>query len=312
MDSLLQSLAEGAYGVDTHGNCTFVNHAFLRILGYKSEDEVVGKHIHSLIHHTRADGSHYPPDECRIYSAYKSNTADHCADEVFWHKDGHAIQVEYWSQPIVVDGVIIGAIATFFDISERKKMEEQIRHLALHDTLTSLPNRRLLIERISQAQLSSKRNHQHAALMFMDLDNFKPLNDTYGHEAGDKLLIEVANRLQKCVREVDTVARIGGDEFIVMLTELDVNEALSKDEATKVAEKIRFDLSQPYLIEVMDERGVISQVEHHCTASIGVTLFKGTVPNKEEIIRVADDAMYQAKSAGRNRVLFMAKKLASA
>lgn len=308
MDSLLQSLAEGAYGVDTHGKCTFVNHAFLRILGYQSEDEVVGKHIHSLIHHTRADGSHYPPDECRIYSAYKSNTADHCADEVFWHKDGHAIQVEYWSQPIVVDGVIIGAIATFFDISERKKMEEQIRHLALHDTLTSLPNRRLLIERISQAQLSSKRNHQHAALMFMDLDNFKPLNDTYGHEAGDKLLIEVANRLQKCVREVDTVARIGGDEFIVMLTELDVNEALSKDEATKVAEKIRFDLSQPYLIEVMDERGVISQVEHHCTASIGVTLFKGTVPNKEEIIRVADDAMYQAKSAGRNRVLFMAKK----
>jgi diguanylate cyclase (GGDEF)-like protein/PAS domain S-box-containing protein len=304
MDSLLQSLAEGAYGVDTHGNCTFVNNSFLRILGYESEDEIVGKHIHELIHHSHADGTYYPASACRIYAAYKNNVADHCADEVFWHKSGYAIQVEYWSQPIVVDGVIIGAIATFFDITERKKMEQQIRHLALHDTLTNLPNRRLLTERINQAQLTSKRNLQYCALMFMDLDNFKPLNDTHGHEAGDKLLIEVSNRLQKCVREMDTVARIGGDEFVVMLTELDAEESLSKQQAKTISEKIRLDLAEPYLINVTNDEGFTVTVEHYCTASIGVVLFRGTAPSKEEIIKLADDAMYQAKNAGRNKIIF--------
>ncbi len=304
MDSLLQSLAEGAYGVDTHGNCTFVNNSFLRILGYETEDEVVGKYIHELIHHSHADGRRYPASECRMYAAFRNNVEVHCADEVFWHKSGHAIQVEYWSQPIVVDGVVIGAIATFFDITERKKMEQQIRYLALHDALTNLPNRRLLIERISQAQLSSKRSLQYGALMFMDLDNFKPLNDAHGHEAGDKLLIEVATRLKKCVREMDTVARIGGDEFVVMLAELDTDESLSRLQAGKVSEKIRSALSEPYLIDVTDEEGVTATVEHFCTASIGVVLFKGASPSKEEVIKLADDAMYQAKNAGRNKIIF--------
>lgn len=304
MDSLLQSLAEGAYGVDTHGNCTFVNNSFLRILGYESEDEIVGKHIHELIHHSHADGRHYPASECRMYAAFRNNIEVHCSDEVFWHKSGHAIQVEYWSQPIVVDGAVIGAIATFFDITERKKMEQQIRHLALHDALTNLPNRRLLIERINHAQLSSKRNLQYGALMFMDLDNFKPLNDAHGHEAGDKLLIEVATRLKKCVREMDTVARIGGDEFVVMLAELDTDESLSRQQAEKVSEKIRAALSEPYCIDVTDEEGVTVTVEHYCTASIGVVLFKGTSLSKEEVIKLADDAMYQAKNAGRNKIIF--------
>jgi diguanylate cyclase (GGDEF)-like protein/PAS domain S-box-containing protein len=304
MDSLLQSLAEGAYGVDTHGNCTFVNNSFLRILGYESEDEIVGKHIHELIHHSHADGRRYPASECRMYAAFRNNVEVHCVDEVFWHKDGYAIQVEYWSQPIVVDGVVIGAIATFFDITERKKMEQQIRHLALHDALTNLPNRRLLIERISQAQLSSKRNLNYCALMFMDLDNFKPLNDAHGHEAGDRLLIEVANRLQKCVRDVDTVARIGGDEFVVMLTGLDMDESISRRQSEKISEKIRASLSEPYLINVTNDEGVNVTVKHYCTASIGVVLFKGTSLSKEEIIKLADDGMYQAKSAGRNKVVF--------
>lgn len=304
MDSLLQSLAEGAYGVDTEGNCTFVNHSFLKILGYDSEDELVGKRIHDLIHHSHADGSHYPADECKIYAAYKSNIAIHSADEVFWHKRGYAIQVEYWSRPVMVDGAVIGAIATFFDITERKKMEAQIQHLALHDALTGLPNRRLLTERINQVQLSTKRNLQYCALMFMDLDNFKPLNDMHGHDAGDKLLIEVANRLKHSVREMDTVARIGGDEFVVMLTKLDKDLALSRQQADKVAEKIRADLAQPYFIKTLNDEGVELTVEHYCSASIGVVLFKGTTPGKEEVIKMADDMMYQAKAAGRNNIKF--------
>jgi diguanylate cyclase (GGDEF)-like protein len=143
--------------------------------------------------------------------------------------------------------------------------------------------------------------------MFMDMDNFKPLNDAHGHEAGDKLLIEVANRLQKCVREVDTVARIGGDEFVVMLAELDTDEALSRQQAEKVSEKIRSALAEPYFINVTNDDGVNTVVEHYCTASIGVVLFKGTASSKEEVIKQADDAMYQAKNAGRNKIVFYAE-----
>jgi diguanylate cyclase (GGDEF)-like protein/PAS domain S-box-containing protein len=124
MYSLLDSMAEGAYGVDIEGNCTFVNRAFLRILGYTMADEVIGKHIHELIHHSHPDGSPYPAEECRMYAAYRRQEEVHVADEMFWRKDGAAIPVEYWSQPIIIDDAITGAIATFIDISERKKAEE--------------------------------------------------------------------------------------------------------------------------------------------------------------------------------------------
>lgn len=118
---LLNSMAEGAYGVDTNGMCTFVNQSFLRILGYDYADEIIGKHIHELIHHSHPDGSPYPAQECRMYAAYQHFQAIHVDDEVFWRKDGRAIPVEYWSQPIVRDGVVMGAVATFLDITERKK-----------------------------------------------------------------------------------------------------------------------------------------------------------------------------------------------
>jgi diguanylate cyclase (GGDEF)-like protein/hemerythrin-like metal-binding protein/PAS domain S-box-containing protein len=123
LHSLLNSMAEGAYGVDTHGNCKFVNQSFLRILGYDNANEIIGKHIHELIHHSHPDGSPYPVAECRMYAAYLCNQKIHVEDEVFWHKDGTAIPVEYWSQPIITDGVVTGAIATFVDITERKQAE---------------------------------------------------------------------------------------------------------------------------------------------------------------------------------------------
>lgn len=128
MYSLLNSMAEGAYGVDTDECCKFVNQSFLRILGYDNADEVIGKHIHELIHHSHPDGSPYPTIECRMYAAYRSNVEVHVADEVFWRKDGVAIPVEYWSQPIIIDGVLTGAIATFVDISERKKVEQAAQY----------------------------------------------------------------------------------------------------------------------------------------------------------------------------------------
>jgi diguanylate cyclase (GGDEF)-like protein/PAS domain S-box-containing protein len=197
-----------------------------------------------------------------------------------------------------------GVFAAARDITERKQAEEQILNLASHDALTGLPNRRLLTDRLGQSMAASKRSRRYGALMFLDLDKFKLLNDTHGHHAGDLLLIEVARRIVSCVREVDTVARFGGDEFVVMLIELDVDKTLSLAHAGVVAEKVRAILELPYLLKMEREgKGEIS-IEHHCAASIGVALFLNHEDGTEEIIRRADLAMYQAKEAGGNSIRF--------
>lgn len=185
-----------------------------------------------------------------------------------------------------------------------KQMEEQVQYVAFHDALTGLPNRLLLNDRLEQAKAASKRNGRYAALLFLDLDNFKPLNDQYGHDAGDLLLQEVARRLCRCVREVDTVARFGGDEFAIVMRELDEDRAQSASQAATVAEKIRTALALPYQIDIRGESGSHTTVEHHCTASIGAMLFNYLDRNDAEIVKCADSAMYDAKAAGRNRVLF--------
>jgi len=186
------------------------------------------------------------------------------------------------------------------DITERKLIEEQLHQLAFYDPLTKLPNRRLLNDRLSQAIASSKRSGYYGALMFLDMDNFKQLNDSYGHELGDILLVEVANRLTDCVREIDTIARFGGDEFVIVLYELDVNKDEAKIRAAIVAEKVRATLAQPYLLTLHSEE----IIEHHCAASIGVNLFIGDEISESDILKWADTAMYQAKEAGRNLIRF--------
>jgi diguanylate cyclase (GGDEF)-like protein/PAS domain S-box-containing protein len=190
------------------------------------------------------------------------------------------------------------------DITERKQMEEQVRQLAFYDLLTKLPNRRLLNDRLSQAMSVSKRSGCYGAVMFFDLDNFKPLNDNYGHAVGDLLLIEVAERLKCSVREMDTVARFGGDEFVVIISELDVDKAESTRQAGIIAEKIRAALAEPYLLETQQQGQQASIVEHHCTTSIGVVMFVNEQENQSDILKWADVAMYQAKEAGRNQVRF--------
>lgn len=185
-----------------------------------------------------------------------------------------------------------------------RESENQIRSFAFHDTLTQLANRRLLIDRLEQAMATGKRSGHYGAVIFLDLDNFKPLNDTHGHEVGDLLLIEVAHRLTRCVREMDTVARFGGDEFVVMLGELDVDKERSVAQAGMVAEKIRASLAEPYLLTRKQEDTIEAPVEHHCTSSIGVVLFINHEASQEDILKWADVAMYQAKESGRNRVQF--------
>ena len=180
--------------------------------------------------------------------------------------------------------------------------QKELKKLAFYDTLTMLPNRRLLTDRLSQVMAASKRNSRYGAVMFLDLDNFKPLNDTHGHAVGDLLLIEAASRLKNCMREMDTVARFGGDEFVVLLGELDEDKATSITQARIVAEKIRTSLSDPYLLNFKNEGEVDSSVEHRCTASIGVALFINHEASKDDILKWADSTMYQAKEAGRNQV----------
>jgi len=190
------------------------------------------------------------------------------------------------------------------EIARRVKSEEQVRHLAFHDTLTGLPNRRMLGDRLGQVMASSKRSGLYGALLFLDLDNFKPLNDIHGHDVGDLLLKEVAQRLSGCVREMDTVVRLGGDEFVVMLSELNVDKDLSLEQARVVAEKVSFSLAEPYHLEVSKAGQMDCMVEHHCSASIGVVVFTNHEASQADLLKWADAAMYQAKYAGRNTVWF--------
>jgi diguanylate cyclase (GGDEF)-like protein/hemerythrin-like metal-binding protein/PAS domain S-box-containing protein len=416
MASLLNSMAEGAYGIDTEGKCTFVNQAFLRILGYETASELIGMHIHELIHHSYADGKPYPASACRMYAVYGEGRETHATDEVLWRKDGTAVPIEFWSQPIVLDNMPQGAIVTFIDITDRKKSEhetriaatafetqegmlitdanlqilrvnrafteitgytleeiigktprilnsgqhdaafykamwdsiashgnwagviwnrrkngeiypehlsitavtdsngtvinyvgsfndttmqmlaeEKIQHLAFYDQLTNLPNRRLLQDRLQRALSSSRRSSRYGALLMIDLDNFKTLNDTLGHDKGDHLLRQVAERLLSCVREGDSVARLGGDEFVIVLTELSNDPPEAAAQTEFVGLKILRTLNQTYHL---------TGDKFHCTSSIGATLFLDKKQEIEDLLKQADIAMYQAKKEGRNAFRF--------
>ena len=193
------------------------------------------------------------------------------------------------------DGAITHYVGSHFDITERKAAEEEIQHLAFYDPLTHLPNRRLLMDRLQQALASSARMGREGALLFIDLDNFKTLNDTLGHGIGDLLLQEVAQRLGFCVREADTVARLGGDEFVVLLEGLSVQVFEAAAQTETIGEKIIEALNRPYLL---------AEHEYRCTASLGATVFNGGSREADELMKQADIAMYQAKKAGRNMLRF--------
>jgi diguanylate cyclase (GGDEF)-like protein/PAS domain S-box-containing protein len=226
------------------------------------------------------------------------------------HKDGRWVwvldrgKVATWT----TDGKPLMMFGTHQDITERKLIEDQVQQLAFFDVLTELPNRRLLDDRLSQALSASKRNEHYGALLYLDLDNFKPLNDTHGHPLGDLLLIEVAARLRACVREMDTVSRVGGDEFVVILNELDADKNASVSVASSIAGKILISLSAPYRLVRHHDGQPDTLIEHRCTASIGVVLFYNHESGQDELLSWADKAMYQAKKAGRNQISFFEPK----
>lgn len=266
-----------------------VNRTFTEITGYTA-DEVIGKNPHLL-----QSGLH----DANFYAAmWKSiHETGVWKGEIWNRRKNGEIYPEYANITAVEnsEGIITHYVATFSDVTLSKLATDEIEHLAFHDSLTGLPNRRLLLDRLDQALASSTHSGKSGALLFIDLDNFKALNDTLGHDMGDLLLQQVAQRLAVCIREDDTIARLSGDEFIVMLENLNEHDFEAAAQTEMVGEKILATLNQPYQLV---------NYYYHNTPSIGATLFKNHVRNIEELLKQADIAMYQAKAAGRNTLRF--------
>lgn len=283
---------------DTAGRYLKVNKAFADYARLKDAQQAADKTDFDLWPKELAEK--YRADDAEVMASRQQKRVEEPSldgDKMLW--------VETFKSPVIDEnGNVLGTVGFARDITERRQAEEQIRNLAFYDALTQLPNRRLLDDRLKQAMAAGKRSGLYGALMFLDLDNFKPLNDTYGHEVGDSLLVEAARRITGCVRKADTVARFGGDEFVVMLGELDADRTGSIAQASIVAEKIRAILAKPYVLQFQREGHAETIVEHHCTSSIGVTLFIGDEAGPENALKWADLAMYRAKEGGRNRVHF--------
>ncbi len=280
---------EGVFITDANGIIVRVNQAFSRITGYPAE-EAMGK-TPGLLKSGRHDEAFYALMRSSI------EKAGAWQGEIWNRRKNGEIFPEWLNITAVKDesGVVTHYVSSLSDITRRKQAEAQIQNLAFYDPLTSLPNRRLFIDRLKQALASTARHKRFGALLFMDLDYFKHLNDTHGHARGDMLLQRVAERLNLCRREGDTVARLGGDEFVALLPDLgtDLSEAAAGAEV--VAAKMLETLRQPY---------ELGDLVHHGSASMGITLFSAADDSVDELLKRAELALYQAKDSGRNTLRF--------
>lgn len=276
------------------GEVLYVNPAAVKNIGAKSSCEIVGKSVLDRIH---PEFHQQVLDRALRFEEQGISTSIY--EEKFIKMDGAVIDVEVQSTEIVFNGVPAVQVA-LRDITGRKAASDEIMNLAFYDSLTGLPNRRLLLDRLNHAMASSARTGREGALLFVDLDNFKTLNDTLGHDVGDLLLQQVAQRLKSCISEVDMVARMGGDEFVVMLEDLSEREIGAAAYTEAVAENILATLNVSYQLDTH---------KYKSTPSIGVSLFNGHERGLDELLKQADIAMYQAKKAGRNTVRFFDPKM---
>lgn len=275
-----------------------VNQAFVRLTGY-SADEAIGRKP-SLLQSGRQDKAFYQA----MWQCLLSH--GHWEGEIWNRRKSGEIYPEWLTISAVRDdhGALTHYVSTFSDISNLKVAESEIHSLAFYDPLTALPNRRLLLNRLAKAQAASNRSAQYGALLMIDLDNFKTLNDTLGHDMGDRLLVEVASRLTFRIREGDTAARLGGDEFVVMLEDLGEDAEAAGVQAEIIAEKIRLELARPYVM--------LGDGEYFHSASFGISLFCGHDKTTEAILKQADIALYKSKDAGRNTIRFFDNEMQTA
>ena len=285
---------EGMLITDAEQKILRINQAFTRVTGYGVDD------VRGATPRLLKSGRH----DAAFYSAMwiEINTTGAWAGEIWNRRKSGEIYPEWLTITAVKNntGNVTHYVGTLTDISQRKAAEDEIRHLAFYDPLTRLANRRLLLDRLQHAQAASARSGQQGALLFIDLDNFKVLNDTQGHDKGDLLLQQVAHRLSACIREGDTAARFGGDEFVIMLGDLSTSAADSATQAETVGKKILAALSEPFAL--------INQ-SHRTSASIGITLFNDHQSTAFELLKQADLAMYAAKAAGRNTLCFYTEQM---
>jgi diguanylate cyclase (GGDEF)-like protein/PAS domain S-box-containing protein len=285
----LNSIGDSVVSTDLLGNVTFLNQVAETMTGWSCQEALgrplaeVFRIIDGVTRMAAADPARRAMDGDEIVGL--------AAGCVLLRRDATELHIEDSAAPIHGrDGQVSGAVIVFHDIGPSLAMAQKMTHLAHHDFLTGLPNRALLIERISQAIRQANRHGKRLALLFIDLDNFKRINDSLGHAAGDQLLRLVAERLAACVRAMDTLCRQGGDEFVMLLTEIE-----QPQDAAQVVEKLRVALALPYLIGGHDL---------HVTLSAGISVFPEDGIDADTLMQKADTAMYQAKASGRDSYLF--------
>jgi len=288
---------DGMLVTDANNVILRVNQAFTNITGYSAE-EAVGQ-TPRLYSSGRQSKEFYDA----MWEAI--NNQGSWEGEIWNRRKNGEVFPDHLTITAVKDisGHVINYVAIHSDITERKAASEEIRNLAFYDPLTRLPNRRLLMDRLNQALATSARNGRIGALLFLDLDHFKTLNDTLGHDIGDLLLKQVAARLTQCIREDDTLARLGGDEFVILVEDLSELEIEAATQVETMGENILSTLNQPYMLDAH---------EYRSTPSIGATLLKGHVSSVDMLLKQADIAMYQAKSSGRNVLRFYDPKMQEA
>ena len=278
---ILDSAAEAIYGIDTNGCCTFCNISCIKMLGYNSQEELLGKNMHRQIHHSRCDGTPFPLDECRIIQSIKEGRGFEAADEVFWKTDGTSFEVEYHSYPQIRNGKVVGGVITFMDITDRKKREEEIKYLSCHDTLTGLYNRRCFEENVNTID---NVDNLPLSVIFADINGLKMTNDIFGHAAGDELIKKSSEILVQSCRDSDVIARVGGDEFIILLPKT------SEEHTKKILERINSGFLNARVAAIK------------CSISLGIDTKISADQSLEEIITNAEDAMYKHKIMNRTSV----------
>jgi diguanylate cyclase (GGDEF)-like protein/PAS domain S-box-containing protein len=299
LQSIFDASPDALFVIDAQGVITMANMQAETLLGF-THDEFVGHSYEKLIPNRYRKNHSGLRDKYLEQPVVRPMGRGNVVKAL--RKDGSELDVEISLSPIHTDQGLLMA-SSLRDITERKKAEEKIRELAFFDQLTGLPNRTLLMDRLKQAMAESQRRDHYGALLLFDLDDFKTLNDTLGHDVGDELLKQTATRLKTLMRESDTFARLGGDEFVVILSHLGVGEQDAAIVTASIAKKLLAALNQTYQL---------GEHVHHSTASIGATIFKGEAIPIDSLIKQADLAMYKTKATGRNSVHFFDSEIESA